>query len=66
MTVKELKQKLENLPDLMDVMIMQTDDEFSYNAAITAEVRPVKFFPDDDGDELNVAIEDCFVITDEY
>lgn len=67
MTVKELKQKLENAPDNMDVMIYQGDDEFAYNMANSAEIRKVKFYVDpDDSENTEYAEEDCFVITDEY
>lgn len=68
MTVKELKQKLENIPDNMDVMVMQTVDEFGFSLCEVAEVREVTFVEDESdlGDEGALhAKTDCFVITDE-
>ncbi|WP_312697015.1 hypothetical protein [Sphingobacterium mizutaii] len=64
MTVAELKQKIADLPDHMDVMIMQEDDDYGYSGAFTAEVRDVTFkAPEIPKKEW--AVEKCLVITDE-
>lgn len=62
MNVKELKAAIADLPDDMDVMIEQTNDESRYGLANEAEVELVKF-QDGDNDEV-FAEEDCLVIRD--
>lgn len=64
MTVKELKDKIANMPDDMDVMIEQTNDESRYNMAHVAEERPVAFM-DEEMDQSEWPIIPCLVITDE-
>ena len=57
MTVKQLKQELENLPDNMDVFLAERKTEFGYgllNSIYTKEV----FFTEDENpseDEINKA-----------
>lgn len=60
MNVAEIKEKLKDAPDHMDVMIEKTDTEFAVALAAKAEVRKVTF---QDGEES--AEDDVFVITDE-
>lgn len=64
MTVKELKDKIANMPDDMDVMIEQTNDESRYNMAHVAEERQVTFM-DEEMDQSEWATIPCLVITDE-
>lgn len=64
MTVGELKQKIADLPDQMDVMIYQTNEESLYGMSQKAEVEDVTF-GDEDMDRDEWAIEKCLVITDE-
>lgn len=67
MTVKELKLKLEGVPDNMDVMIYQTNDEYGYSMSEEASVQPVKFIDEEMQleDDEEYPIVDCFVITDD-
>lgn len=64
MTVKELKQKLEGVPDDMDVMIYQTNDESSYSMSEKAFIEEVTFMDEEMPSEEYAKV-DCFVITDE-
>lgn len=64
MTIKELKQKISDLPDNMDVMLSQYNDECHYSMSETAEVMDVEF-QDPDMHPKDWATEKCFVITDE-
>lgn len=64
MTVKELKTAINDLPNDMDVMIVQErDEEGLYSMAETAKVRSVTF-QDQDIPEEEWADLDCLVITD--
>lgn len=63
MTVKDLKQKLEGIPDDMDVMIMQVNDEYQYSMGEEAGVSSITF-QDPDIPEDEWCDVDCFVITD--
>lgn len=64
MTVKELKHKLEGVPDDMDVMIYQTNEEYGFSMGETASIQEVTFM-DDEMDSEEYAKVDCFVITDD-
>lgn len=63
MTVKELKAKLEGVPDTMEVYINQTDDEFAFAYAENAKVQEVQFSEDGHGGG-ETAMDNVFVITD--
>lgn len=66
MTVKELKLAIADLPDNMDVMLEQINDESRYAMAETAEVKPVTFMDEEfDVNPEEWPVVDCFVITDE-
>lgn len=65
MTKKELLKKLEAVPEDMEIMLMQTDDESAYNMVNTAEIRPLTF-GSADVPKREWATIDCFVITDEF
>lgn len=43
MTLGEFREKTAHLPDNIDIMIYQDDDEFSYSPAEKAEVENVTF-----------------------
>jgi hypothetical protein len=62
MTVKQLKQRLENLPDGLEVFITQTDDEYSCSGLESVEVKPVTFVCDNPDE---TAVDDCLVLSDE-
>lgn len=47
MTVKELKQKLENLPENLEVFIEQNNSEFQYSLSNSISEKIVEF---SDGD----------------
>jgi len=64
MTIKDLKAIIANMPDDMDIMVEQTNDESRYNLAQLAEERPVTFM-DDDIDPEEWPTIPCFVITDD-
>ena len=61
MTVKELKQKIQDLPDNMDVFIQQTDWEFKCGLLTVAEPKDIDFVLED----VETATETCLLLTDE-
>ena len=63
MTVKELKEKLQNVPDNMEVFITQHNDEFLISIVGSAKVVEATF-TEDSGPAF--AKDDVFLITDEY
>lgn len=66
MTIKELKLKIENLPDNMEVFIGERVTEFSYGLVNSAEVKNVLFYDEGDPDNEEVqANDDVFVLTEE-
>lgn len=59
MNVKELKEKIKDLPDNMDVFIEQTNDEFRCSIVNQVNVLELTFTDDDlKGSEV------CVLITD--
>lgn len=63
MTVKELKEKLENAPDNMDVFIAERTTEFGYGLLESAGVQEIPFMEDPDGEEMSRG--DIFALSDE-
>ncbi|TWP23500.1 hypothetical protein ETU10_07190 [Apibacter muscae] len=63
MTVKELKEYIADLPDNMDVMIMQVNDDFRYNLLQNSEVKEVNFI--DPSNKEVYAFEACLILSDE-
>lgn len=63
MTIKELKQKIENLPDNMEVWIDERQTDFRYGYAHNAEVRNIGM-QEEPGSKI-LASEECFVIFEE-
>ncbi|HET8838056.1 MAG TPA: hypothetical protein VFM82_03590 [Flavobacteriaceae bacterium] len=53
MTIKELKQKIENLPDTMDVFIDERVSEFTYGLVNSAKVREINFMEEPGGKALS-------------
>lgn len=64
MTIKELKNAIKDLPDHMDVLIHQEDDESHFSMSQTHEVRKITF-QDEEMDPEEWAELECFCITDE-
>lgn len=52
MTVKELRQELEGLPDLMDVFVAERKTEFTYGLVNSANVKEINFLEDPEGEPL--------------
>nr|WP_199083392.1 hypothetical protein [Pedobacter sp. ASV19] len=65
MTIKELKAKIADLPDNMDVMVEQTNEEGRYGMSQTVEVRSVQF-SDPEVPKKDWATEKCLIISDEF
>lgn len=49
MTIKDLKERIKDLPDYMEVMVKGCCGEFTYNAVNTANVVEVEFSEDPGG-----------------
>lgn len=64
MNIKELKDKIKDLPDNMDVMIEQNNDEFRYSLAEVADVFSVVFNANNINKKNGSAIVDCLIIQD--
>jgi len=64
MTVKELKAAIADLPDDMDVLLHQHNDESHFSMSEKAEVRTIKF-EDAEMDPEEWADLECLCITDE-
>lgn len=62
MTVKELKSKLADLPDNMDVFLAERQTEFKYGLVNSAYVKEINFMEEPDGKVLS---RDKVVILDE-
>ncbi|MCT4054971.1 hypothetical protein HZP82_15790 [Elizabethkingia anophelis] len=66
MTVKQLKEKIENLPDNMDVFIGERVTEYSYGLVNSAEVKTILFYDMDDPDNEDIQAKDeVLVLTEE-
>jgi len=63
MNVKQLKEILKNIPEHLEVVIQQENDEFPLSLAETAHIVRAGFSEDPGGKVL--AKEDVFLITDE-
>ena len=62
MNIKELKAKIKDLPDNMDVMIVQSDNGFMYSLGQSAKVEEINF---GEGDGITLATDKCLVISDD-
>lgn len=66
MTIKELKEKIKELPDNMDVYIGERVTEFAFGLVNTAGVKNILFYDDGDPDNEDIqANEDVFILTEE-
>lgn len=52
MNIKELKQKIKNLPDNMEVFVTERKTEFKYGLVNSAKVRKINFIDDLHGEVL--------------
>jgi hypothetical protein len=52
MTVKELKEKIANLPDSMDVFVAERKTEFTYGLVNSAFVKKIDFVEEPGGEVL--------------
>lgn len=64
MNIKELKEKIKDLPDLMDVFIKQENEEFGLSEAQQAKVVKASFSENPGGPVL--AKDKVFLLTDEF
>lgn len=53
MTVKELKESLEGVPDSMDVFIAGRKTDFAYGLANSAYVKEINLMEDPEGEVLS-------------
>lgn len=63
MTIKELKQKIENLPDNMEVFMDERKTEFTYGLVNSAFVEGIGFQEDPDAEVL--AYDTVLILTEE-
>lgn len=61
MTIKDLKNKIKDLPDNMEVLINQTDDQFNYSGLNSVTEVDVRF---SDGDTY--AYDKSIILSDEF
>lgn len=52
MNIKELKEKIKDLPDLMDVFVCERKTEFTYGLVNSAFVKKINFMEEPDGEVL--------------
>ncbi len=62
MTVKELKAKLEDMPDNMDVFMSERKTEYAYGLVNSAFVKEINFVDEPGGEALS---RDKVVVLDE-
>jgi len=62
MTVKELKEKIANLPDNMYVFVAERKTEFTYGLVNSAFVKKINFMEEPDGEVLT---QDNVLVLDE-
>lgn len=69
MKIKELKEKLKNMPDDMDVMIPRVDGDAMFTLLETVEVRSIRFHECEESDgncECEaVAHVECLILDEE-
>jgi len=64
MNVKELKQKLNNYPDDMDVFIHSTLTEFKYGLVNSVVSKKIRFSENDTPSEISPIV-NCLVLTED-
>ncbi|MDV2458023.1 hypothetical protein CMU99_06725 [Elizabethkingia anophelis] len=66
MTIKELKNKIENLPDNMEVLVGERITEHTYGYVNSGEVKKVLFYDESDPSNEDVqAHDEVFVLEEE-
>ena len=60
MKIKELKEKIKNLPDNMDVFVAERKTEFAYGLINSSIVKKINLVEDPDGEVL--AQENVFIL----
>jgi len=63
MTKLELLKALEGVPDDMDIMIHQNNDEFTYVEPVIAQIHPIRFKGEGIPKHKEPTI-NCFLISD--
>lgn len=63
MNIKQLKEKIKDLPDNMDVFLDQRLTDFTFGMANSGEVKKIDFMEDPEGEVLNSY--ECFVLSEE-
>lgn len=63
MNIKELREKIQDLPDCMDVFMSERKTEFTYGLVNSAKVKKINFMEDPDGEVL--ARENVLVLDEE-
>ena len=65
MNIKQLKEKIKNLPDNMDVFMDErlTDDDFKYGLVNSGDVKNIAFSESESHGAL--ANIDCFILSEE-
>lgn len=63
MTVKELKNKLDGVPDNMQVFVGERMTDFKYGAVNTASVMEIEFMEEPFGEPL--CTDNVFVLTED-
>ena len=63
MTIKELKRKIENLPDTMEVFVDERYTDFKYGLVNSANVTEIDFMEEPDGNPLSQ--DDVFVLSED-
>jgi len=63
MTIKELKRKIENLPDTMEVFVDERYTDFKYGLVNSANVTEIDFIEEPDGNPLSQ--DDVFVLSED-
>jgi len=63
MTIKELKEKIKDLPDHMDVFVDERLTEFRYGLVNSAKVKEINFMEEPDGEVLST--DNVLVLTED-
>lgn len=63
MTKLELLKALQDVPDDMDIMIHQNNDEFAYSMPLVAKIHAIRFKEEGIPKHKQPTI-DCFLISD--
>lgn len=67
MTIKELKQQINDLPDNMQVFMNERQTDFKYGLVNSGEIKTIKFSeePDADFGREDFPTEEVFVLSEE-